>query len=102
MTRYFRALACSCLFVVLLWAGLSARAAAHEGEQGVCPRPAPGETVPEPQDLRSENGVLQVELTVRDEREKDGSTRFCYLLANGSQAPTLRLRPGDQIGRAHV
>ena len=53
--------------------------------------------MPEPQDLRSENGVLQVELTVRDERENDGSTRFCYLLANGSQAPTLRLRPGDLL-----
>ncbi|HEX4387143.1 MAG TPA: multicopper oxidase domain-containing protein, partial [Steroidobacteraceae bacterium] len=80
-----------------LWAGLGTRAAAHDSEPGVCPRPAAGESVPEPQDLRSENGVLRVELTVRNEREKDGSTRFCYLLANGSQSPTLRLKPGDLL-----
>ena len=62
-----------------------------------CPRPAPGAVIDEPEDLRSENGVLKVELTVRNEKAKDGSTRFCYLLADGAQSPTLRLNPGDLL-----
>jgi FtsP/CotA-like multicopper oxidase with cupredoxin domain len=62
-----------------------------------CPRPLPGSTVPEPRDLRSESGTLQLDLTVRDVREPDGSTRYCYLLADGSQSPTLRVHPGDLL-----
>ena len=53
--------------------------------------------VPEPEDLRSENGVLQVDLTLRNERQKDGSTRYCYVLPDGSESPTLRLKPGDLL-----
>ena len=63
----------------------------------VCPRPASGALVTEPEDLRSENGVLQVDLTVRNERQKDGSTRYCYVLPDGSESPTLRLKPGDLL-----
>jgi FtsP/CotA-like multicopper oxidase with cupredoxin domain len=65
--------------------------------QEPCPRPAPGNAVPEPQDLRSHDGVLHVELTVRNHQEADGSTRYCYLLPGGGQSPTLRLRPGDLL-----
>jgi FtsP/CotA-like multicopper oxidase with cupredoxin domain len=69
------------------------------GELGLdpCPRPAPGAVIPEPQDLRSSDGVLKVELTVRNVRESDGSIRYCYLLPDGSQSPTLRLKPGDLL-----
>ncbi|MGA2420750.1 MAG: multicopper oxidase domain-containing protein [Candidatus Acidiferrum sp.] len=70
---------------------------AQEVPPDPCPRPAPGSTVPEPEDLRSANGVLKVDLTVRNFREKDGSTRYCYLLADGNQSPTLRLHPGDLL-----
>jgi FtsP/CotA-like multicopper oxidase with cupredoxin domain len=70
---------------------------AQEAAQDPCPRPAPGSTVPEPEDLRSVNGALKVDLTVRNFREKDGSTRYCYLLADGNQSPTLRLHPGDLL-----
>jgi len=63
--------------------------------QEPCPRPAPGSTVAEPDDLRSRNGVLQVDLTVRNSRQSDGTVRYCYVLPDGSQSPTLRLRPGD-------
>ena len=62
-----------------------------------CPRPAPGALVLEPKDLRSKDGVLRVDLTVRNQPERDGSIRFCYLLADGSQSPTLRLKPGDML-----
>jgi len=53
--------------------------------------------VPEPEDLRSQDGVLQVDLTVHNFKENDGATRYCYLLSDGSQSPTLRLKPGDLL-----
>ena len=62
-----------------------------------CPRPAPGQPVPEPEDLRSQNGILKVDLTIRDQKESDGSIRYCYLLPDGTQSPTLRLHPGDWL-----
>jgi FtsP/CotA-like multicopper oxidase with cupredoxin domain len=70
---------------------------AREVRPDPCPRPAPGSAVPEPRDLRSQGGVLQVDLAVHNYREKDGSTRYCYLLADGAQSPTLRLNPGDLL-----
>jgi FtsP/CotA-like multicopper oxidase with cupredoxin domain len=63
----------------------------------VCPRPAPGAIVAEPEDIRSENGTLHVDMHIRNQRETDGSWRFCYVLGSGAQAPTLRLRPGDLL-----
>src|SRR5271155_3784577 len=62
-----------------------------------CPRPSPGSAVPEPEDLRSRDGVLKVDLTIRDYASPDGSTRYCYIDANGNQAPNLRLKPGDLL-----
>jgi FtsP/CotA-like multicopper oxidase with cupredoxin domain len=62
-----------------------------------CPRPSSGSQVPEPEDLRSQDGVLKVDLTVHNFKEEDGSTRYCYLLPDGSQSPTLRLKPGDLL-----
>ncbi|HEY0197054.1 MAG TPA: multicopper oxidase domain-containing protein [Rhodanobacter sp.] len=62
-----------------------------------CPRPSPGGVVLDAKDLRSQQGILQVDLTVRNERAADGSLRFCYVLADGMQAPTLRLHPGDSL-----
>ena len=62
-----------------------------------CPRPAPGAAVTEPHALRSDHGVLRVALTLRNVREPDGSLRYCYLLADGTQSPTLRLAPGDTL-----
>jgi FtsP/CotA-like multicopper oxidase with cupredoxin domain len=53
--------------------------------------------VPEPEDLRSHDGVLTVALSIHNDKEKDGSTHYCYLLADGSQSPTLRLNPGDLL-----
>jgi FtsP/CotA-like multicopper oxidase with cupredoxin domain len=53
--------------------------------------------VPEPRDLRSQGGTLELKLTIRDQKEANGSVRFCYLLPDGSQSPTLRLHPGDLL-----
>jgi FtsP/CotA-like multicopper oxidase with cupredoxin domain len=53
--------------------------------------------VPEPRDLRSQHGVLNLDMSIHTQAQPDGSTRYCYLLADGSQAPTLRLHPGDLL-----
>ncbi len=63
----------------------------------VCPRPLPGSVVTDPQDLRSHNGVLKVELTVHNAKQSDGSTRYCYLDDHGTESPTLRVNPGDLV-----
>jgi FtsP/CotA-like multicopper oxidase with cupredoxin domain len=77
--------------------GSHACLAAPEGGGDPCTRPAIGSEVPEPEDLRSRDGVLKLQLTLRNHRESDGSSRYCYLLGNGAQAPTLRLKPGDTL-----
>src|SRR6202453_3743425 len=62
-----------------------------------CPRPPVGSAVPEPEDLRSQNGILKVDLTIRDYAEASGTIRYCYILGDGGQSPTLRLSPGDLL-----
>ena len=62
-----------------------------------CPRPSVGSAVEEPEDLRSQNGVLQAELTVRDEAGANGSVRYCYTDAAGRESPNLRVNPGDLV-----
>jgi FtsP/CotA-like multicopper oxidase with cupredoxin domain len=41
--------------------------------------------------------VLRVGLTIYDNTEADGSTRYCYVDDNGRQSPNLRLKPGDLL-----
>ena len=64
-------------------------------ESDPCPRPQPGSPVPEPDDLRSANGVLDAELTAYNSVQPDGSVRYCYRDAEGHESPNLRLHPGD-------
>jgi FtsP/CotA-like multicopper oxidase with cupredoxin domain len=80
---------------LLLCCGPPIRAQKPAGE--VCPRPAPGSAVPEPEDLHSQNGVLRVELMMRNDAGPDGQMRYCYIAADGSQSPNLRLRPGELL-----
>jgi FtsP/CotA-like multicopper oxidase with cupredoxin domain len=63
----------------------------------LCPRPAPGAQVPEPEELRSRNGVLELDLAIHNEKAANGAMRYCYLAAGGAQSPTLRLHPGDLL-----
>jgi FtsP/CotA-like multicopper oxidase with cupredoxin domain len=53
--------------------------------------------VSDPAELRSSDGILSVELAVRNHREDDGSIRYCYVTPSGEQSPTLRMRPGDLL-----
>jgi FtsP/CotA-like multicopper oxidase with cupredoxin domain len=89
-------------FLLVLFASLwlihgHAVLCAQESPNNSCPRPSPGAAVPEPEDLRSHNGALEVDLTVRNFTEPDGTKRFCYFDANRNQSPTLRLNPGDLL-----
>jgi FtsP/CotA-like multicopper oxidase with cupredoxin domain len=79
-------------------ARLSGPLAARPELPQACPRPAPGSAVPEPRDLRSQHGVLNLDLSIHAQAQPDGSSRYCYLLADGTtQAPTLRVHPGDLL-----
>jgi FtsP/CotA-like multicopper oxidase with cupredoxin domain len=62
-----------------------------------CFRAAVGSEVPEPEDLRSVDGFLKVDLAFRSFVDSKGEVRFCYVTPNGKQSPTLRVKPGDTV-----
>src|ERR1700678_130238 len=62
-----------------------------------CPRPEPGSVVEEPEDLRSQNGVLEVRLTANDVADANGAIRYCYTDAAGHGSPNLRVHPSDLV-----
>src|SRR6202522_937510 len=62
-----------------------------------CPRPEPGSVVEEPEDLRSQNGVLEGRLTANDVPDANGAIRYCYTDAAGHESPNLRVHPGDLV-----
>jgi FtsP/CotA-like multicopper oxidase with cupredoxin domain len=82
------------LFAGICWSSQPAQAGSAPDP---CARPEPGSAVPEPRDVRSENGVLNLDLSIRAHQEADGSLRYCYLMTDGTQSPTLRLHPGDLL-----
>lgn len=47
--------------------------------------------------MRSQNGVLEAELTARDVQDANGSVLYCYTDAAGHESPTLRVKPGDLV-----
>jgi FtsP/CotA-like multicopper oxidase with cupredoxin domain len=65
--------------------------------KSVCPRPQAGSTVEEPEDLHSQNGVLEVHLTANDAADASGAIRYCYSDAAGRESPNLRVNPGDLV-----
>ena len=57
----------------------------QSASDGACQRPSAGSAVPEPEDLRSRNGELSVDLGIHNYIEADGSVRYCYT-TRGRQA----------------
>jgi FtsP/CotA-like multicopper oxidase with cupredoxin domain len=53
--------------------------------------------VAQPKELRSHDGSLTVDLTYRNFTARNGQEEYCYQSQGGSQAPTLRLHPGDLL-----
>lgn len=63
----------------------------------LCPRPAAGSVVPEPEETQSHDGVLKVQLAYRNYLDGRGQMRYCYIDAEGGEARLLRLKPGDLL-----
>ena len=74
-----------------------ADAAPSQRGRNTCVVRVPGGVVGEPEDLRSVNGELTVDLTLHNYKEADGSTRYCYTTPDGKESPNLRLNPGDLL-----
>jgi FtsP/CotA-like multicopper oxidase with cupredoxin domain len=81
------------VFLILL-----AASAAHSqmGEKP-CPRPHVGSLAVPPRDLYSSDGVLKVEFSFRTFTDIHGRRFYCYIAGDGSQAPTLRVKTGDEV-----
>jgi FtsP/CotA-like multicopper oxidase with cupredoxin domain len=80
-----------------MWLASNGLAREPEDTQDPCRRPEPGSAVPQPADLRSRDGVLQLDLAIYNHKQPDGSTHYCYLTPDGTLSPTLRLKPGDLL-----
>lgn len=63
----------------------------------VCSRASAGSVLSSPQDLRSQNGVLDVHLSIHNSLDAQGLMRYCYVTDGGVQSPTLRVHPGDWL-----
>src|SRR5580658_8859508 len=85
------------LGVLLLCVCATPAAFAQTAKPETCNRPAIGSEAPEPADLDSQAGVLQVDLALRNGPGANGQMRYCYVTADGTQSPTLRLLPGDLL-----
>jgi FtsP/CotA-like multicopper oxidase with cupredoxin domain len=72
-----------------------AHAAIHGKE--ACLRPSASSEIPEPVNLRSQNGQLTVDMAFRSETDGHGRIRYCYLYEGMIESPTLRLHPGDLL-----
>lgn len=93
------------IFLALSASGVTARLgatvlqaqASPQPREDVCVRPEPGTAIPEPAELRSRDGILEIDLRIRDEKLPNGTSRYCYLTPDGKPSPTLRVKPGDQL-----
>lgn len=83
--------------VAVLFGAISLAASA----QDVCPpRPAPGDPIVNPLELKSQNGVLTLDLALKSELGPTGAVHYCYTYMYNNtpvEAPTLRVNPGDQL-----
>jgi FtsP/CotA-like multicopper oxidase with cupredoxin domain len=90
--------ALSFLFASLALAlALSVPQAAAAVTPATCPRYTAGSTIIEPKDLFSSHGILRVDLTYRTRVDEFGNTLYCYMMDDGTQSPTLHVRPGDEL-----
>jgi len=84
------------LFVAILLLGMTCRHAAAQ-VQPCPPRPAAGSVVTDPEELHSQNGVLTVDLTMKNLAQTGASPEYCYVYTDGTEAPTLVVNPGDRL-----
>jgi len=65
---------------VIAWFGPTGLRAAPQTQQDACVRPEPGSAITEPAELRSQNGILETDLRILDQKLPDGTVRYCYLI----------------------
>ncbi|WP_407165218.1 multicopper oxidase family protein [Bradyrhizobium sp. ORS 111] len=82
---------------ITAWLGAAELPGSPRAQHDVCARPEPGSAIAEPAELRSRDGILEVDLSEHDERLPDGTSRYCYVTSDGKSSPTLRVKPGDQL-----
>lgn len=67
------------------------------GQTSPCPRFSPGSNVQNPPALFSEEGTLKVNLSYNRTTDADGRTLYCFTTSDGTESPTLHVRPGDHL-----
>jgi FtsP/CotA-like multicopper oxidase with cupredoxin domain len=84
---------------IVCWAAILVSVQACVRAQGgnPCPRFAAGSAVTQPENLASQNGLLNVDFAYQTRVDQNGNTLYCYMTASGSQSPTLRVHPGDTL-----
>ncbi len=65
--------------------------------QAVCPRPVPGAIARPPVEVKSSNGRLRADFSLRTGIDVYGFTDYCYVYGNDVQSPLLRVYPGDDL-----
>jgi FtsP/CotA-like multicopper oxidase with cupredoxin domain len=82
-----------------LFAGVlfSSFAFCQDPPKDACSRFPAGNVLVSPQDFRSQNGVLEVNLSFRNSLDATEQMRYCYIAEGGIQSPTLRVHPGDLL-----
>ncbi len=71
------------------------------GASGQCPaRPTPGTVLKDALNLYSQNGELNVDMSIGHSVDSNGYTHYCYTYPTATgvaEAPTLRLNQGDHL-----
>jgi hypothetical protein len=62
---------------VIGWLGATGLPNGRQAQHDACVRPQPGSEISEPQELRSHDGVLELDLAIDDQKLPDGTTRYC-------------------------
>jgi FtsP/CotA-like multicopper oxidase with cupredoxin domain len=70
---------------------------ANSDAAGPCTRFVAGSVVSNPTDLFSKHGVLTVNLSYNTEIDADDRTLYCFTTPDGTESPTLHVRPGDHL-----
>jgi FtsP/CotA-like multicopper oxidase with cupredoxin domain len=67
------------------------------GQSNPCPRFSAGSTVRNPPALYSQGGSLTVNLSYNTTTDADGRPLYCFTMPDGTESPTLHVRPGDHL-----
>ena len=90
-------LLCSALTLLAATPGYAAAQKKPVPTSNPCARFAPGSIAVDPPSLFSSNGVLRVNFTYQTAVDAVGNTLYCFINQDGTESPTLHLKPGDTL-----